>query len=84
VVHDSLGGGKVLPQIGKYFASATNRTQNSNGIQQDLTGRVQRKHLYEATAVVRLFGSNVTLSDVRVTLYVQTSDGKDRYIGIAK
>lgn len=83
-MHDSLGAGKVLPQIGKYFASATNRTQNTNGIQQDLTGRVQRKRMYEATAVVRLFGSNVAPSDVRATLYVQTLNGKDQYIGIAK
>ncbi|KAJ4770907.1 Glycosyl hydrolase family 10 protein / carbohydrate-binding domain-containing protein isoform 1 [Rhynchospora pubera] len=83
VVHDSMGGGKVLPQNGKYFASATNRTQNWHGIQQDVTGRVQRKFLYEATAVVRLFGSNVTPSDVRATLYVQTSNGKDQYIGIS-
>lgn len=81
---NSLGDGKVVPQIGKYFASTTNRTQNTNGIQQDVTGRVQRKLLYEATAVVRLFGSNVTPSDVRATLYVQTLNGKDQYIGIAK
>ncbi|KAJ4788069.1 Glycosyl hydrolase family 10 protein / carbohydrate-binding domain-containing protein isoform 1 [Rhynchospora pubera] len=73
VVHDSMGGGKVLPRNGKYFASATNRTQNWHGIQQDVTGRVQRKFLYEATAVVRLFGSNVTPSDVRTT-FLQASD----------
>ncbi|XP_078178234.1 endo-1,4-beta-xylanase 1-like [Carex rostrata] len=83
LVSNSLGDGKVVPQIGKYFASTTNRTQNTNGIQQDVTGRVQRKFLYEATAVVRLFGSNVTPSDVRATLYVQTLNGKDQYIGIA-
>lgn len=40
--------------------------------------------MYEATAVVRLFGSNVAPSDVRATLYVQTLNGKDQYIGIAK
>ncbi|OAY81010.1 hypothetical protein ACMD2_04661 [Ananas comosus] len=55
VLHDSMGDGKVLPLNGKYFVAATNRTQNWNGIQQDITGGVQRKLLYEVTATVRIF-----------------------------
>ncbi|XP_020093209.1 uncharacterized protein LOC109713503 [Ananas comosus] len=81
VLHDSMGDGKVLPLNGKYFVAATNRTQNWNGIQQDITGGVQRKLLYEVTATVRIFG-NVSTSDVRATLYVQTPNGRDQYIGV--
>lgn len=78
-----MGDGKVLPLNGKYFASATERTQSWNGIQQEITGRVQRKLAYEVTAVVRLFGST-TSSDVRATLWVQTQNQREQYIGIAK
>ena len=79
-----MGDGKILPQSGKFFASATERTQNWNGIQQEITGRVQRKLAYEVTAVVRIFGNNVTSSDVRATLWVQTPNQRDQYVGIAK
>ncbi|RYR55593.1 hypothetical protein Ahy_A06g030778 isoform B [Arachis hypogaea] len=82
-LHDSMGDGKILPKSGKFFASATERTQSWNGIQQDITGRVQRKLAYEVTTSVRIFGNNVTTADVRATLYVQTSDLRDQYIGIA-
>ncbi|XP_057721324.1 endo-1,4-beta-xylanase 1-like [Arachis stenosperma] len=82
-LHDSMGNGKILPKSGKFFASATERTQSWNGIQQDITGRVQRKLAYEVTTSVRIFGNNVTTADVRATLYVQTSDLRDQYIGIA-
>ncbi|KAK9946326.1 hypothetical protein M0R45_011795 [Rubus argutus] len=83
VLHDSMGDGKIVPQSGKVFAAATERTQSWNGIQQDITGRVQRKLAYEATAVVRIFGNNVTSSDVRATLWVQSPNGREQYIGIA-
>ncbi|XVE95093.1 hypothetical protein REPUB_Repub02eG0066800 [Reevesia pubescens] len=53
VLHESMGDGKVLPLYGKLFASATNRTERWNGIEQDITGRVQPKLAYEVTAVVR-------------------------------
>lgn len=79
-----MGDGKILPKTGKVFASATERTQSWNGIQQEITGRVQRKLAYEVTAVVRIFGNNVTTSDVRATLYVQAPDLREQYIGIAK
>lgn len=79
-----MGDGKILPKYGKFFASATERTQIWNGIQQEITGRVQRKLVYEVTAVVRIFGNNVTTSDVRATLYVQAPDFREQYIGIAK
>lgn len=79
-----MGDGKIVPQSGKVFAAATERTQSWNGIQQDITGRVQRKLAYEATAVVRIFGNNVTSSDVRATLWVQSPNGREQYIGIAK
>ncbi|MED6130733.1 Glycoside hydrolase, 10 [Stylosanthes scabra] len=82
-IHDSLGNGKVLPKVGKFFAAATERTQTWNGIQQEITGRVQRKLAYELSALVRIFGGNATSSDVRATLWVQNPDFKEQYIGIA-
>ncbi|KAJ1442755.1 Pseudouridine synthase, RsuA/RluB/C/D/E/F [Sesbania bispinosa] len=84
MLHDSMGDGKIVPKSGKYFASATERTQSWNGIQQEITGRVQRKLAYEITALVRIFGNNVTNADVRATLWVQTPDLREQYIGIAK
>ncbi|KAF8410277.1 hypothetical protein HHK36_002802 [Tetracentron sinense] len=83
LIHESMGDGKILPLSGKFFASATERTQSWNGIQQEITGRVQRKLAYEVTAVVRIFGTNVTSSDVRVTLWVQTPNLREQYISIA-
>ncbi|KAK9109049.1 hypothetical protein Sjap_017109 [Stephania japonica] len=83
LIHDSMADGKILPMQGKFFASATERTQSWNGIQQDITGRVQRKLAYEVTAIVRIFGNNVTSADVRATLWVQIPNQREQYIGIA-
>jgi Carbohydrate binding domain len=79
-----MGDGKVLPQNGKYFAATTNRTQTWNGIQQDITDHIQKNYLYAVTAVVRLFGNNVTPSDVRATLCIQNSSGTEQYIAVGK
>lgn len=84
LLHETMGNGKILPKSGKYFASATERTQSWNGIQQDITGRVQRRLAYELTAVVRIFGNNVSNADVQATLWVQTPDHREQYIGIGK
>lgn len=84
MLHDSMADGKIVPKSGKFFASATERTQTWNGIQQDITGRVNRKLAYEITALVRIFGNNVTNADVRATLWVQAPDLREQYIGIAK
>ncbi|KAK9215843.1 hypothetical protein WN944_007849 [Citrus x changshan-huyou] len=83
VLHDSMADGKIVPLSGKVFASATERTQSWNGIQQEITGRVQRKLAYDVTAVVRIFGSNVTTTTVQATLWVQTPNQRDQYIVIA-
>lgn len=82
VVHDSMAGGKVLPASGKFFASTANRTQNWNGIQQEITGRVQRKFAYDVLATVRILGNNISKADVRATLWVQAADLREQYIGI--
>lgn len=79
-----MAGGKILPQTGKYFASTANRTQNWNGIQQEITSRVQKKLAYEVFATVRIFGNNVSSADVRATLWVQTADLREQYIGVAR
>ncbi|KAJ6391318.1 hypothetical protein OIU77_025325 [Salix suchowensis] len=83
VLHDSMADGKIVPLSGKVFASATDRTQSWNGIQQEITERVQRKLAYEVTAVVRIFGNDVTSADIRATLWVQTPNLREQYIGIA-
>ncbi|XP_039049795.1 endo-1,4-beta-xylanase 1-like isoform X2 [Hibiscus syriacus] len=84
VLHDSMADGKIVPQTGKVFASATERTQSWNGIQQEITGRLQRKLAYNVMAVVRIYGNNVTSATVQATLWVQTPDRREQYIGIAK
>ncbi|KAF3561135.1 hypothetical protein DY000_02012966 [Brassica cretica] len=83
VCHDSMADGKIIPQSGKAFAAATERTQNWNGIQQEITGKVERKRVYEATAVVRIYGNNVTSATLQATLWVQNPNQRDQYIGIA-
>ncbi|KAK6938017.1 Carbohydrate-binding, CenC-like [Dillenia turbinata] len=82
LLHNSMGDGKILPPSGNFFASATERTQTWNGLQQEITGRVERKLAYEATAMVRIFGNNVTSAGVQITLWVQAPDGREQYIGI--
>lgn len=79
-----MADGKILPFSGKFFASTANRTQNWNGIQQEITGRVQRKLAYEVVAAVRIFGNNISSADVRATLWVQAADLREQYIGIAR
>ena len=79
-----MAGGKIVPQSGKVFACATERTQSWNGIQQEITGRVQRKLAYNVAAIVRIFGNNVTTATIQATLWVQTPDRREQYIGIAK
>ncbi|RZS27879.1 hypothetical protein BHM03_00061411 [Ensete ventricosum] len=84
-LHDSTSDGTILPlNGGKYFASATGRTQSWNGIQQEITGRVERKLAYEVAATVRVLGGSTTTADVTVNLYVQGANGRDQYIGVAK
>lgn len=83
LLHDSMGDGKIVPQSGKVFACATERTQTWNGIQQEITGRVKRKLAYEVTAIVRIFGNNISSSNVQLTLWVQTQNQREQYIGIA-
>ncbi|XP_073018472.1 endo-1,4-beta-xylanase 1-like isoform X2 [Primulina eburnea] len=82
VVRDSMADGKVLPMSGKFFASTADRTQNWNGIQQEITGRVQRKLAYEVVATVRVLGNNITGANVRATLWVQAANLPEQYIGI--
>lgn len=79
-----MADANINPTSGKYFASATERKQSWNGIQQDITGRVKRKLAYEMTAIVRLYGHNANSADVRGTLWVQAADNREQYIGIAK
>ncbi|KAK0575658.1 hypothetical protein LWI29_004659 [Acer saccharum] len=84
VLHDSMADGKIVPQSGKVFASATKLTQSWNGIHQEITGRVQPNLAYDVTAVVRIFGKNVTTATVKATLWVRTANHHDKYVGISK
>uniref|UniRef100_A0A0E0KHB7 GH10 domain-containing protein n=1 Tax=Oryza punctata TaxID=4537 RepID=A0A0E0KHB7_ORYPU len=84
-LHDSLDDGKVLPVNGKYFVAATGRTDTWNGVQQDVTSRLQRKLLYEVAATVRLSGAAAASPcEVRTTVAVQNTDGRQQYISVAK
>ncbi|XP_072991513.1 endo-1,4-beta-xylanase 1-like isoform X1 [Typha latifolia] len=81
--HESAGHRKILPLNGNYFASATQRSQSWNGIQQEITDRVQPKLSYEVSAFVRIFG-NSTYADVKATLWIQSRNGREQYISVAK
>lgn len=83
-MHDSMAEGKVHPISGKFFASTENRTQNWNGIQQEITGRVQRKLAYDVVATIRILGNDISSADVRATLWVQAADLREQYIGIGR
>jgi hypothetical protein len=80
--HELNSYGNVKPVNGSYFASATGRVHNWNGIQQDITGRVQRKVSYEIISHVRIFGS-ANETEVRATLWVQ-EHGHERYVCVSK
>ncbi|KAE8659199.1 hypothetical protein F3Y22_tig00116964pilonHSYRG00319 [Hibiscus syriacus] len=83
LLHESMGDGKVLPLYSKFFASATNRTRSWNGIEQEITGRVQPNLAYEVTVVVRIYGGNITNANIQTTLWVQNPDIHEQYIKIA-
>ncbi|KAL7090524.1 hypothetical protein ACP275_12G046300 [Erythranthe tilingii] len=82
-LHDSMSDGNILPVSGKFFGSTENRTDYWNGIQQDITGRVKRKLAYDFIATVRIFGNNISTANVKATLYIQTADLREQYIGVA-
>ncbi|CAN0878274.1 Endo-1,4-beta-xylanase 1 [Linum grandiflorum] len=84
VVHNTTADRKIVHQSSKVVVVATGRMQSWHGIQQDITGRLQRKRAYEVTAIVRICGNNVANADVRATLWVQNPDNREEYIGIAK
>ncbi|CAI0464240.1 unnamed protein product [Linum tenue] len=81
-LHESMADGKIVPQSGKLFVSATDRTETWNGIEQELTGRVQREVAYGVTAIARIYG-NVTAATLQLTLWVQEQDRREEYISIA-
>lgn len=84
VLHESLIDGKILPKLGKHFASASERTQTWNGIQQEITTRTKRKFAYQVTSLVRVFGKNASSANVQITLYLQMPDLREQYIVIAR
>ncbi|KAG7619756.1 Glycoside hydrolase family 10 domain [Arabidopsis suecica] len=83
VLHESMDSGKIVPLSGKVFAAATQRKDTWNGIQQEISGRFRRKRVYEVTAVVRIFGNNVTSATVQATLWVLNANKREQYIVIA-
>ncbi|XP_048226932.1 endo-1,4-beta-xylanase 3 isoform X1 [Ricinus communis] len=82
-LHESMVDGKIIPQSGKVFASATERTEKWNGIEQEITGRVLHHVAYQVTAVVRIYSDNVTSAAVQATLWVQEQDLREEYLAIA-
>lgn len=73
-----------MPFSGHVFAAATERKATWNGIQQEISGRFQRKRVYEVTAVVRIFGNAVTSATVQATVWVLNANQREQYLGIAK
>ncbi|KAK6277669.1 hypothetical protein POUND7_017992 [Theobroma cacao] len=56
---------------------APHQSESWNGIEQEITGRVQPKLAYEVTAVVRIYGGNVTNAGIQAILWVQSPDIHD-------
>ena len=84
VRHSSLLEGTVLPLLGNFFVSASLRTDQSNGIQQEITERICRKHAYEVTAIVRILAKFIANAEVKVSLWIIEADLRDQHIEIAK
>jgi len=82
LLHNSVENGNITPLYGRVFASATDRSQSWNGIQQDISSRVQRKLAYEITAVVRILGNASAI--MRASLWIQAPNGREQYISIAR
>ncbi|XP_010544026.1 PREDICTED: uncharacterized protein LOC104816770 isoform X2 [Tarenaya hassleriana] len=83
MLHDSFAHGKILPHSGNCFASATERMHKWSGIQQEVTGRILRKVVYEASALVRVPHSCSADTTLQATLWVKNLDGREEYIGIS-
>ncbi|KAG9440028.1 hypothetical protein H6P81_020193 [Aristolochia fimbriata] len=81
-LQDCFGDGKLTPLHGKFFASATNRTQQWNGIQQEITARVKQNVAYEVKAGVRISGGITGTVKVEVTLWVQKRNQREEYIRV--
>ena len=84
VALESMEGGKVLPQEGRFFAATTNRTQTWNGIQQEITGRFMRKKAYEISGIVRISGNSGVDTVVQATLWILSPSGREQYIVVGK
>ncbi|OIW06227.1 hypothetical protein TanjilG_03852 [Lupinus angustifolius] len=84
-LHDSLADGKILPLFGNSFVSASNRRHSWDGVEHEITGRVELNVAYEVIASVRVSGKNDTSTDVilRATLWIQTKCFSVETIGIA-
>ncbi|CAM6086771.1 unnamed protein product [Calypogeia fissa] len=82
-VSESLENGRILPSTGKFFAVAGNRTEGWQGIEQEITGRIEESMHYTVTCQVRIRG-NVAEAHVLATLYLKGMDNKDQYITLAK
>ncbi|CAI9115627.1 OLC1v1016587C1 [Oldenlandia corymbosa var. corymbosa] len=88
VLHETMADGGIVPHSGNFFASTTQRTHSWNGIQQDITGKLHRKLVYEVDAAVRVFSNNVntTTAEIQATLYWinQSDDQHENYMEIAR
>lgn len=82
-VCESLDNGKVRPATGKFFAVAGNRTEGWQGMEQDITGRIEESMHYNISGQVRIRG-NAAEANVMATLYMKGMDGKDQYHTLAK
>ncbi|KAJ4762612.1 glycosyl hydrolase family 10 protein / carbohydrate-binding domain-containing protein [Rhynchospora pubera] len=82
--NDSFGpASTVRPLRGKHFAVATQRWDTWNGIEQEITSKLQRKAVYTVKAIVRIGGSS-NKSEVRITIWYKGKNGREEFKGIAK
>jgi hypothetical protein len=74
----------IQPLIGKHFVVATERWDTSNGIEQDITSRLQGNAVYTVITIVRIGGSNNKSEIMRVTLWCKGKNGTEEFRGITK
>ncbi|KAH7387311.1 hypothetical protein KP509_16G016200 [Ceratopteris richardii] len=68
--------------LSKQAVLVTKRTSSWQGLEQNVTGRIQGKRKYEVSACVRIDGD--TCAEVLATLWTKDKHGKDHFINLGR
>ncbi|KAJ7554029.1 hypothetical protein O6H91_06G123100 [Diphasiastrum complanatum] len=73
----------IRPCKGRYFAVVSNRTASWQGIQQELTGRLEANISYDVNAEVRIRGK-ISTAEVLATLLIKKKHSEEKYITLGR